>query len=911
METFSNVPGTTIAELTSNANFPNSPSATTELNEFRIPINVADDYGVRVRGLLKAPETGTYYFWVTGDDNVELSLSTDASPSNKTRIAYHESWSFDGEWNKFSTQKSAAINLVAGQNYYIEALMNERGGGDNLSVGWRKPSHGDGPTPFQVIPCTAFDLFNGPPVVNVTGVSISPKTLTLIEQETQQLTATVTPVDATDTSVDWSSSDDSIATVSIDGLVTAVAEGEATITVTTADGGLNDSVSITVEAAVIPVTGVTIDASAVTLTEGDTQLLTATVSPSDADNASVTWSSNDETIATVDTSGLVTAVSAGTATITVATADGDFTASSIITVQEAACIEETSILIDFENGSGSDWEASGTAPKGAFVIANPTGQSSLGVQTQLEDDHSAVGSNALFTATNTSVGSDDIDRGVAITTSPVYTIEKKSIMSIWYFFGQRDTGDDSDDYFLLEYSLDGGTTYTTLVSHGDERINAVWTEAIADLPEGSSLVVRVSASDGPSAGDYIEAGIDDFVIASSCKEPVPVTGIVVSPETLNLTAGETRSLSAIVSPANADNTSVTWSSSDVDIVTVDSNGQILAIAAGTATITATSTEGGFVDTSLITIADTSCNDGIQNGDETGIDCGGSCANVCPCEVEDSISIDFENGSGSDWVTSGTAPKGAFVIADPTGQSSLGVQTQLEDDHSEVGNNAFFTATNTSVGANDIDGGVVTATSPVYTIEKESIMSIWYFFGQRDTGDDPDDYFLLEYSLDGGISYTTLASHGDERINAVWTEARAGLPEGSSLVVRVSASDGSLAGDYIEAGIDDLVVTTVCSDSIGGNTGIISLRASADSFFISLVPNPATDIVNIEVKGLSAIAELIVFDMHGRQVFVKEYNTSFASQGNYSVNVSSLAKGVYNFHFTLQDGTVHVQKLIRN
>ncbi|MBT8256455.1 MAG: PQQ-dependent sugar dehydrogenase, partial [Bacteroidia bacterium] len=246
MEKFDNVPGTTIAELKNQPNFPNAPDSVSDLNGFRIPINVGDDYGVRVKGLLKAPETGTYYFWITGDDNVELNLSSDSEEANKTRIAYHDDWSRDGEWNKFPTQKSAAINLVAGQVYYMEALMNERGGGDNLSVGWRKPSNGNGTAPIQVIPCTVFDPFNGPPVVNVTGVNLDPSTLSLQELETGTMTATVSPSNATDNTVFWTSSDPGIATVDTAGLVTGVAEGVATITVTTNDGGLTDQATVTV-----------------------------------------------------------------------------------------------------------------------------------------------------------------------------------------------------------------------------------------------------------------------------------------------------------------------------------------------------------------------------------------------------------------------------------------------------------------------------------------------------------------------------------------------------------------------------------------------------------------------------------------------------------------------------------------
>ncbi|EDP70587.1 Glucose/sorbosone dehydrogenase [Flavobacteriales bacterium ALC-1] len=211
-----------------------------------------------------------------------------------------------------------------------------------------------------------------------------------------------------------------------------------------------------------------------------------------------------------------------------------------------------------------------------------------------------------------------------------------------------------------------------------------------------------------------------------------------------------------------------------------------------------------------------CFDGIQNGDETGVDCGGSCANACPCEGIDlvEIDVDFENGTGTDWTTSGDATTGTFIIADPTAQTTLGVQTQPENDHSAVGTNAFYTATNTtSAGVNDIDGGTSIATSPVYTIPSDSNLSIWYFFGQRDAGDDAGDFFLLEYSIDGGTNYTTLASYGDETVQAQWTEATAEIPESSSLVIRVSAADGPFGGDIVEAGIDDLMVTKICEDPI--------------------------------------------------------------------------------------------------
>jgi glucose/arabinose dehydrogenase len=106
---------------------------------------------MKVYGYICPPATGSYIFWIASDDNAELWLSTTSSSSDKTRIAYHTLWTNSREWNKYATQKSAAITLTAGQLYYVEALMKEGSQGDNMAVGWAKP--GEATTaPSQVIP---------------------------------------------------------------------------------------------------------------------------------------------------------------------------------------------------------------------------------------------------------------------------------------------------------------------------------------------------------------------------------------------------------------------------------------------------------------------------------------------------------------------------------------------------------------------------------------------------------------------------------------------------------------------------------------------------------------------------------------------------------------------------------------
>ena len=150
--------------------------------------------------------------------------------------------------------------------------------------------------------------------VSVTGVKLDNGKLELKAGETAQLTATVEPSDASDKSLEWTSSDAKIATVDASGKVTAVGVGSATITVKTKDGGKTATCAVTV--APVAVEGVTVDPAKAEVVEGNTVQLKATVSPADA-NQEVEWTSSDSDIATVDKNGLVTTIKPGTVYIVV------------------------------------------------------------------------------------------------------------------------------------------------------------------------------------------------------------------------------------------------------------------------------------------------------------------------------------------------------------------------------------------------------------------------------------------------------------------------------------------------------------------------------------------------------------------------------------------------------------------
>lgn len=167
---------------------------------------------------------------------------------------------------------------------------------------------------------------------------------------------------------------------------------------------------------------------------------------------------------------------------------------------------------NFTTSTGWSNSPTSNCSTGAYVRDNPTQVTNSGVITQVGGDAQGDGF-ALFTATNSSAGRDDVDRGVCVAVSPAITVADNSTLSLDWFHGQRDTGDDnSGDFFRIEYSINGGASYNSLVSIGDVRTQAQWSTANTNIPAGSSVLVRVSASDGSSAGDLVEGGIDTVSI---------------------------------------------------------------------------------------------------------------------------------------------------------------------------------------------------------------------------------------------------------------------------------------------------------------------------------------------------------------------------------------------------------------
>jgi uncharacterized protein YjdB len=360
-------------------------------------------------------------------------------------------------------------------------------------------------------------------VIPVTGVTVSPSSTSLEEGAIQILTANVTPSNATNKEVEWSSSETTVATVDENGRVTARKAGSALIKAKTKDGGHVSYCAVTVKDRVIAVTGVTVDPATLSLEEGDSQTLTATVLPSNAANKAVEWKSSATGIATVDANGKVTAIKAGTADITVTTKDGAKTATCKVTVNakvipvtgvswaqsadEVAIGGRVSFRVTYTPSNATNatysWKSSNESIAKIDYASGPSANI-LGV---------SAGS-ATITAT---VGTKSVSKVVSVYSS-IYNVEltTKNKTDADYISNQKLHLTVDETYTLeaqalgnsyADKSIKWQSEYSSCVSVSSQGDGKALVKALSPRVSGSTVLpikVYAISNENPNVKDYIE-----------------------------------------------------------------------------------------------------------------------------------------------------------------------------------------------------------------------------------------------------------------------------------------------------------------------------------------------------------------------------------------------------------------------
>lgn len=172
--------------------------------------------------------------------------------------------------------------------------------------------------------------------VTVSDITLSPDKMEIVEGETKTIKASIAPAGAADRTLTWKSSNQEVASVDEKGVVTAVKPGSATITATV--DGKSGNCDVTVLAKAIKAESVRLSETELSLSVGETKTLTATVDPDNASNKNISWKSDNESVATVDQDGNVTAIGSGTAKVTVTTEDGGLTAACVVNVTQKEAV---------------------------------------------------------------------------------------------------------------------------------------------------------------------------------------------------------------------------------------------------------------------------------------------------------------------------------------------------------------------------------------------------------------------------------------------------------------------------------------------------------------------------------------------------------------------------------------------
>ena len=439
------------------------------------------------------------------------------------------------------------------------------------------------------------DIGTPAPVVDVKSVSFDESSITVKTNDTAIVNATVTPSNATNKTLKWTSSNESVAKVS-NGVITGVAEGTATIKATS-NNGKTATVTVKVEKGTVTViqpTGITVSPSALTLTEGSSGTITTTVAPSNATDKSVTWTSSNTAVATVS-NGTVNAVSAGTATITAKTSNGK-TATVSVTVEQIPQPVGNAIYFDKPSSWGSD----------VYVyIYDPANN-------------------------NNTVGSQWPGNKMTLT-GGIYSYQLKS--------------DSSTIKILFN---DNGNNQCP--GHNEPGF------------------------DYKNNGLYTVNGFQKIYTPETA-----VTSVSLDKSSVSLQKGETVSLTAKVSPSNATDKNITWTSSNTGVAKV-SNGVVTGVANGTATITATSSNGKTA-TATVTVSEISELVNKSTISSTSFSVGGSITVKCAAQGGTGsykYQVVYKKSSDTKWTTAQAYGTNNTVTIKPAAASTYDLCVKVKD-----------------------------------------------------------------------------------------------------------------------------------------------------------------------------------------------------------------------------------------
>ena len=414
-----------------------------------------------------------------------------------------------------------------------------------------------------------------------------------------QLTAIVEPANSIDYDLDWISSDEAVAVVTDKGLVTPVGPGEATITVIV-DKAHQATCVVRVTQ---PAEGVFLNKTELKIQLGTSETLEATVQPATTNVKDLQWTSSNPEVASVDANGQVSALALGTADITVTTVDGGHTAVCKVTVIQSV----TGITLD--------------AKTATLRVGEQTLQLTAVVQPSDASDKSLVwtSSNAKVASVNETGLVTPLASGEALIT--VTTVDGgfsatcavtvvQPVLSITLNETSININPDMTFELVAQINPYNADNKELEWKSSDESVVTVDQNGVVTGVEtgvGREATITVTSKD---------SGVSATCVVRVTKD---VVGVELDCQYKRIEAGKEFQLTAIITPSDATNTNVVWTSSDSEVASVDATGKVTARSAGTAVITVTTEQNGYTATCKVVVrpAGTSDNEGFEDEDDFG------------------------------------------------------------------------------------------------------------------------------------------------------------------------------------------------------------------------------------------------------------------------------------------------------
>lgn len=410
----------------------------------------------------------------------------------------------------------------------------------------------------------------------LTGISLDKTALELSKgQSSEALKVIYTPADTTDDkTVTWSSADEKIATVK-NGVVTAKATGTTKITATV--GTHKAECTVTVNA---KLTGIKVTPDKVTVEKGQKANLNVTYLPADTtDEKAVTWKSENESVATVDENGVVTAVAGGkTKVIATAKANNKITAVCEVKVPihtESIALNKTEIT-DLLKGKTEKLEVS-------FIPSN-TEDSREVKWTSSAADIAAVDANGTVkalkegTATITATTADGKH-----TASCTVTVKEIHLTDVKLDEMKNPSELFKGEKHQIKIGLNPIDTTDNVIytfASSDEKVVSVDKNGMVTALKNGKATITITVK--TTNTDFEKTLTYDITV-----EEIPLESIEIKGDVTSLEEGKTTKLNVVFNPTNTtDDKTVVWSSSDTKVATVDANGVVKAVKAGNVKITA-------------------------------------------------------------------------------------------------------------------------------------------------------------------------------------------------------------------------------------------------------------------------------------------------------------------------------------